>query len=239
MLARRGSSDPMALVFGLGIVAIFVVIAVIQSLIDERRRKGIRDYCFKHGLNYSDVAGAVPSNAYSFSILAEKGHTNKWQTEMSGKRGDYSFSIFEHYYVTGYGKHRHTYTDTICVVTKPRVNMPQFFIRDENMILDSLGKLFGGQDINFEEDPTFSRQFVLQGMIERDIRRFFDRKVRSAFVTKRTRGYKYEGHRNCFAACISGKLNIEERLALLSNVMKIFREIGTTNFDDDENDYLS
>lgn len=237
MLARRGSNDPMSMVFFIVILGVIVLVGIISYFIEERRRKGIIEYCARHNLLYHEYAQSVPTTSYSFSILAEKGHTNKWLTEIAGKRGEYSFSIFEHYYVTGYGKHRHTYTDTICVVAKPGVDMPQFFVRDENMILDSLGKLFGGQDINFEEDPTFSRAFVLQGMSEPLIRKFFDRKVRSAFVTKRTRGYKYEGYRDCFAACISGKLNIEERLALLSNVMKIFREIAVTK--NDEDDYLS
>jgi hypothetical protein len=239
MLARRGSSDPMSLVVALGFVAFLFIIAIIQSIIDEKRRKAIKDYCFKHGLRYSEVAGEIPSVAYHFSLLAEKGHTNKWQTEMAGERGDFSFTIFEHYYVTGYGKNRHTYIDTICVVSKPGVNMPQFFIRDEHMIIDSLGKLFGGQDINFTEDPTFSKEFVLQGMIEHDIRKFFNRKVRAAFVNKRTVGYQYEGCLDCFATRISGTLNIEGRLLMLSNVMKIFREIATTNLDGNENNYLS
>ena len=237
MLARRGSNDPMSFVFVFGIFGVLILVAIVQYMIDEKRRKGIQEYCSRHGLMFHENAESVPTVSYSFSLLAEKGHTNKWITEMAGQRGDFTFSIFEHYYVSGHGKHRHTHTDTICVVTKPGVDMPQFFVRDENMILDSLGKLFGGQDINFNEDPTFSGAFVLQGMSEASIREFFNRKVRATFVNNRTKGYKYEGYQNCFAASVSGKLNIDQRLVLLSNVMKIFREIAVTKNNEDE--YLS
>lgn len=234
MFARRGSEDPMALLIGLGFFAIIMFVAYMQSVMDKKRREAIRSYCRQHGLSYSDTANKIPAIARSFSLLSEKGHTNSWRSEMAGKREDYSFTIFEHYYVTGYGKSRHTYINTICVISKNEVNMPQFFVRDENFILDGLGKLFGGQDINFEEDPVFSKKFVLQGMSEPSIRQFFDRRVRKTFVDKHIKGYQYEGYHNCLVTCVSGSLDINGRMALLSNALAVFVNI----IPREEQDYL-
>ena len=235
MFARRGSSDPMSFFIVLGFFCLIIGISIVQSILDKKRREAIKNYCGRHGLSYKETASNVPSIAWSFSLLSEKGHSNTWQTEMSGNRGDYFFSIFEHHYVTGSGKSRHSHTDTICVLRNSSINMPQFFVRDESLIFDSLGKLFGGQDINFSEDPVFSRKFVLQGMVEPSIREFFDKNVRAVFVNHHITGYRYEGFRDCFAVSMSGSLDIDARLAFLSCSMAIFKNIVPR----EEQEYLS
>ncbi len=225
MGARRGSNDPMSFVFTLGIFAIFIIFAIIENRKEKQRRKEIEDYCRRNHLEYHETAYNIPRIVNSFSLVKDRGHTNEWIVQMSGIRGEYHFYIFEHYSVSGSGKSRSVVTNTICVVTKEGVYLPQFFIRDENLILDSLGKLFGGQDINFAEDSAFSRKFVLQGIDEADIRNFFDSKIRRAFVSHHVSGYKYEGSGNCFMTLLPGKHKVGERLKLLSDSMSIFREL--------------
>ena len=238
MLARRSHSDPYADLLGCGLFVIIFVIAMIvgayETEKEKKRRSEIASYCRRSGIVYSEIANDIPSIAYNFSLMQEKGHTNEWRVEMSGSRGPFDFYLFEHYYVSGSGKSRHSETNTICILTKVGTNMPQFFARDENMILDGLGKLFGGQDINFADDPEFSRKFVLQGMSEHEIRKFFNRRVRSTFVMKHYNGYKYEGYGNCFMIMVPGKLELEQRLTLLANTVSIFQGIIPK-----EDDYLS
>ena len=226
MIARRGSSgSPMELAFFAGFILLFIAIAYISHKIERKRRDKIKDYCQAHGLFYLEHVGNIPSAAYSFSLLAEKGHSNEWLVGMSGDRGEFHFHIFEHHYVTGSGKNRHSHSNTICILTKKDLFMPQFFVRDEYFIMDALGKLFGGQDINFDEDPEFSKKFVLQGVSEPDVREFFDRKVRKAFVVKHVNGYKYEGFRDCFMVSVDGQSNLEERLKILQNSVSLFLSI--------------
>ena len=163
MFAKGLSDDLSAFLICFGFFSLILVVIYIQEVMNKKRREAIRSYCRQHGLSYSDTAKKIPVIARSFSLLSEKGDNNKWQSEMSGKRVDYSFTIFEHYYVTGSGKSRHTQIDTICAITKDEVDMPQFFVREENFIFDGLGKLFGGQDINFEEDPVFQKNLCFKG----------------------------------------------------------------------------
>jgi hypothetical protein len=57
------------------------------------------------------------------------------------------------------------------------IRLPSFTIRPEGM-LDAIGSLLGLQDIDFVDDPSFSRLFVLKGNDEPAIREFFDAKLR-------------------------------------------------------------
>jgi len=91
------------------------------------------------------------------------------------------------------------------------------------------------EDINFEEDPEFSRGFILRGKKEKEVREFFNSRVRSAFVKRALNGYKYEGIENCFVVSVSGKMNIDDRLKLLSNAMNVLREI----VPEEQEEYLS
>ena len=226
MGARHSSSgDAMGFVFMLVFFGFFIVVAIWGYKKEQQRRKEIEDYCHRNRLEYSETANNIPSIAYDFSLLRDRGHTNRWEYEMAGVRGDYNFSIFEHYSVSGHGKHRHVSIDSICVLSKENLRIPQFFVREENRFFDSLGKLFGGQDINFDGDPEFSKKFVLQGMIERDIRDFFDRNIRRAFVLKHVAGYKYEGNCDCFMVSVPGRLALKDRLTMLSVAMGLFKEM--------------
>lgn len=210
------------------ILACSLFLYYIYSLsIGERNRiKSISDYCFKNDLKYSEFVHEIPKLATTFSLLAKKGHTNEWKYGMSGMRANYEFHIFEHRSVFGYGKNRHVETTTNCIVLNKDIDIPSFFIRDENFILDSLGKVFGGQDINFSDDQQFSRMFVLQGASEGEIRKSFIRKVRESFVKNHIKGYSYEGNLNCFMVSVSGKLNLQNRIALLNKAINIFNSFN-------------
>ena len=107
--------------------------------------------------------------------------------------------------------------------------MPQFFARDENSIIDTLGELFGGQDIDFDEDPTFSDKFVLQGKSEPLVREFFNSKIRASFVKNHKDAYQYEGNQDCFMISVPERLTLKERLNLLADTMNIFKDIETSS----------
>ena len=84
----------------------------------------------------------------------------------------------DHTYTTGSGKSKHTHHCFFIAIECNELQFPSFFVRDENAILDYLGKIFGGQDINFSDDYDFSPKFVLQGDSEGEIRKFFNSRKR-------------------------------------------------------------
>ena len=212
------------------IVLLAIIISIYQSKKEKQRVEALKDYCRKSGVVFSEEVTRVPNNAAGFSVLADKGHTNKWNNEMYGNRNGIDFYMFEHYSVSGYGKNRSVSLDTICILVSDEVNLPQFYLRDEYFLYDDLGKLFGGQDINFQEDPVFSKNFVLQGRSELAIRQFFGNTVRQAFVNNHTSGYVYEGGKDCFALVKSGRLDVEGRATILSDALKIFNQLKPVEF---------
>ncbi|MBR4328603.1 MAG: hypothetical protein IKP71_02020, partial [Candidatus Riflebacteria bacterium] len=111
---------------------------------------------------------------------------------------------------------------TLCVLSKPGVVFPDFYVRTENTISDWIGEKLGGQDIDFDEDADFSGKFVLQGSDEKLIRSFFDQRVRKAFVAVHSNDYEFESAGNYLLVSNRGILNYDERLKMLSNALTVF-----------------
>ena len=72
------------------------------------------------------------------------------------------------------GSHSHppTYTQTISRIQSPLLKLPFFNLFPET-IFASVGKLFGGSDVNFPEAPGFSDQYILRGGDEAALRTIF------------------------------------------------------------------
>ena len=215
----------------LGFFAVVVVVAIMVVVIKQKkeneRKQEIDDYCKKNNLVYSESAEHIPSGAKNFKLINIAGRN--YYAEMSGTQGDYHFSIFDYQYDTGTKKSGQEHYFTICVLSGNNIKMPQFFARDENSIVDTLGEMLGGQDIDFDEDPTFSDKFVLQGKSEPQVREFFDSKVRNAFVKNHKEGYQYEGNQDCFMVSAPERLSLKERLVLLTDTTNIFKDIETSS----------
>ena len=228
----RGNDDPTSffLIFGI-IISVFIIIWIF----DYFRKKKIREYCEKNNLRYTENPVAMTGYSEAFDIL-DRGHSSYYTAGMYGKRGDIELNIVDYSYVTGSGKHRHVHNFTFCQLTKETTHFPCFFIRDENFILDSIGSMLGGQDIDFVEDKRFSDSFVLQGISESEIRKFFNRKVRSAFCKYHQKGYCYESKGRALLVYKSGHASLEGRITMLNTALRIFNEISTVKYEDDMED---
>lgn len=84
----------------------------------------------------------------------------------------------DHEYTMGSGQYSSRHRHTVCVVQGPRLALPHFSLRREIVLLDRLAELFGGGDIDFEEDPEFSRTFHLRGSDAAAVRKVFSPAVR-------------------------------------------------------------
>jgi hypothetical protein len=125
-------------------------------------------------------------------------------------RGDEQLALCDYQYTVGSGKHQHTHHHTLCVVRSPRAPLPHFFARRQMAFFDFLGKVFGGQDINFDEDPEFSKAYVLQTAgAEPELRRLFDEPVRSAFTRLAPKGVQVEGRGDTFVFHYGRRLKLE------------------------------
>jgi hypothetical protein len=213
------------------IILLKILISGFKGMRNAQRLRAMSDYCLKNGIYYTENLTRIPVNSKILSVMGKKERIEGWGAEMYGNRNGFDFYIFDHTYISGTGRRKSIITETICLLTNNNLDLPQFYIRDEYFFYDDLGKLFGGQDINFEEDPVFSSKFILQGKAEPSIRRFFNRKVRDVFVNNHIKGYSYEGSRDCFAVMKIQAMDAEERVKLLSDAIKIFKQFEPPKID--------
>ncbi len=204
----------------------FIVIKVIQYLIEENRKKEIANYCKTNKIDYSlllekeDLAKSSSDSMKTF---------DKAIAVMAGNIDGYKYYLFDYVETTksnnrGYA----TFAKSICVIYKENIDFPHFLIRDESILLDHIMSSVD-EDINFSEDPTFSKKFILMGSSENTVRDFFDRKKRDSFVRKHVKGYIYEAYKNSFTVSVNKVLRLKERLTLLNNSINLFKDIVPEN----------
>jgi hypothetical protein len=210
--------------FFIGGAFLLVIFVIIQAILNEKKRKdGIKNYCIREGLKYTESANYIPNCKVKLK-LATSAYKNEYSVIMSGERFGIHFCILDFYYHTGKknGDHSHT----LCVLSKSGINFPNFYLRQELPMIDWLNEKIGGQDIDFKEDKDFSDKYLLQGVKEKDIREFFTQKVRNAFLyAPMNYFYEYEGFEEYFVVSQGQYLNIDERLELLANSIKVFTAI--------------
>ena len=90
-------------------------------------------------------------------------------------------------------KQTEDYSTYYYYISHSDLRIPYFFMRNEHALIDSVGKIFGGQDINFTPNDYFSSSFVLQGEMEEEIRKIFTPEVRDLFTRLAGKRYYYEG----------------------------------------------
>ena len=100
---------------------------------------------------------------------------------IQGQTDDVSIYLFDYYFTTGSGKRRRNHRQTVACLSAPNLALPQFAMRPQGAILDAIGRSLGGQDIDFDSHPDFSRMFVLQGTDEMTIRDHFQPAVLEFF----------------------------------------------------------
>lgn len=115
--------------------------------------------------------------------LFQKGSSRKVKNTIRGDNGGIEVILSDYQYTVRSSGSRNnsstTYRQTICILRDEEIRVPHFFLRRQSMIYDFLGSLFGGQDIDFDDDPEFSKRFVLQGEDEGAIRVAFTPAVRA------------------------------------------------------------
>jgi hypothetical protein len=112
---------------------------------------------------------------------------------------------------------------TVCVVSAPEMELPDCLLRPQVPVIDSLGRRFGGQDIDFIEDQEFSKAFVLQGSSEASIRRLFNADLRSWFTDHQDKRLHFEGGRHVFLLYTHKMISPANIRTLITDALGIHR----------------
>lgn len=164
----------------IGAIAFVCALGAITMHLEKKRTNALSAFANSMGFTFSNQASpALLGPARSFHLF-DQGHSHKIKNLIQGVANDIDVRIFDYRYTTGHGKNSHTYNQTVILFTSDRLQLPDFAMRPENMF-HKIGSAFGRQDIDFDRNPTFSKNYLLRGSSEKNVRDTFTRDVLSYF----------------------------------------------------------
>ncbi len=144
-----------------GVVAFIGGIVYVAWLMEKKRTEAMTAWAQAHAYNFEGERPSLVDELAAFKLF-NQGRRRTVKNLMRGSKDSGAVRLCDYQYTTGSGKHQQVHQQTIVVLQTPGRQAPHFFCRRQRALFDSLGKLFGGQDINFDDDPAFSKAYVLQ-----------------------------------------------------------------------------
>ena len=152
----------------LPIVGIFILVAIIIWLvimIEKKRTSAWEAISHRLGAKFTpkDKEGHTRFPFRLFNSGSNRKMKNHLEWESEGvivHLADYQFTT---YHSTGRGRSSKVHKQTICILEKEGLDLPVTFLRRQVALFDWVGEKFGAQDIDFAEDPEFSKTFVIKG----------------------------------------------------------------------------
>lgn len=214
--------NPEILIFAFfGFIIFLFIFAIIFALKKEKQRtENWKQTAKDIGFEFAEKDNSCVYR-YSFFKTFSTGRRRKARNVMTGKNGDIAISVMDYQYTTGSGKNSRTYHYTVCIFEKEGLGLPNCYLRMQIAFFDFLGKVFGGQDIDFVEDPDFSKSFVLQGDDEKAVREVFNDNVRRGFLDYKGKNFIFEGHNDVFLINKGKRIKPEELMVILEDAYKI------------------
>ncbi len=162
----------------LAAVAAALVVAVVYGAARfwPRRRSRWENAAGRLGLALSE--GPPLHERFAALDYFRQGRARRTRALLEGDGWRGRAFVGDHVYATGSGRNSSQHRHTVCVVQDLRLALPHFSLRRERVLLDRIAELFGGVDIDFEEDREFSRTFRLRGHDEAAVRKLFSPAVR-------------------------------------------------------------
>jgi hypothetical protein len=171
---------------GLVFVVILVALAVLAQENRQERIDGLRQLATRLGWSFQDAPPlTIIPHVERFELFAQ-GRSQKIRNYLAGESGGDRFAVFDYSYVTGGGNAQKTHSQTVLHVHSPRLDLPLFSLRPEN-VLHRIGGLVGQQDIDIEGHPAFSGEYLLRGQDESSILAVFEPDVVAFYEANRGR----------------------------------------------------
>jgi len=183
--------------WGILIIFILIVAAIIAvvSIYERKRTEKLLALSERLSMSFNpkDEGKALRNYLRGFR-LTSLGSGRKAYNVFSGQAADWQVKVFDYRYTLGSGKSSSTYNQTVLLFESDQLNLPNFKMRPEH-IFHRIGNTFGMQDIDFEDYPVFSDQYLLQGKDENAIRNFFDHDVLTLFTDRKGLCVEGDGHK--------------------------------------------
>ncbi len=156
--------------------------------------------------------------------LFSQGHSKSIKNMLISVDGENELDIriFDFRFVIGGGKSTSVYKQTVFYLHSPELALPQFLLKPEHFF-HKVGFFLGmKKDINFEFYPEFSKQYLLKGEQENDVRNTFNEDVLHFFTVEKN--WSLEGRNNSIIFYKKGKRHKPEIIKEFHNKgLLIFR----------------
>jgi len=185
-------NQPITLVVLVVVIAVVVIGAVAAAARARRQRdQAWADTALQ--LGFSSRPAPELLDRYGSLPFFQKGHSRKVEALFHGTPWGPEVWLGDYRWITGSGKSQHIHRVTFCLVGDPRLALPRFELAPEHPFVDKVATLFGLGDVDFDEDPEFSRAFRLTGADPAALRETFTATVRTQLLHRPERLAHLEG----------------------------------------------
>lgn len=169
------------------LVAVFLL-AVVAAIVadyrmEKKRTEEFRAIAGRLGLQFVGESAPDQMAQWNGLHLFDQGRSRSIRNLLQGEVEGSRVAVFDYRFTVGSGKNSHTYRQTVCAFEDARLQLPGFELRPESF-WHRIGGLFGYQDVDFEEQPEFSKRYLLRGSDEGGIRALFRRDILEHYETR-------------------------------------------------------
>jgi len=207
-----------------GVIALIGGIVYLAWLMEKKRTEAMTAYAQAHGYVFEGNSPELIAQLAGFKLF-NQGRARTAKNLMRGAKDPGAIRICDYQFTTGSGKHQQVHQQTIVVLATPGRVAPHFFLRRQRALFDALGKVFGGQDINFDDDPTFSKAYVLQtNGDEQQLRGFMSAGLRDTLSKMADKNLMMEVDGDTLVLHQGKRLKPEQIEALVADAINIRRQ---------------
>lgn len=174
----------MEILAGVVFVVILYALSVLAHQNKQERIDALRQLATRMGWSFQDAPPLTIIPYADRFELFKHGRDGKVRNYLAGESGGDRFAVFDYSYLTGAQNAQKTYSQTVLHVHSPRLDLPLFSLRPENL-LHRIGGLMKHQDIDIEGHPAFSGEYLLRGHDESSIRAVFEPDVVAFYEANR------------------------------------------------------
>ena len=179
---------PALLIIASSVIGVLAILIIRRRA--QQRRDDLQSEFFGHGFTpLPDEHGLLESELGQLRLFS-RGHSKRVTSPARRQHSDDELYFFEYRYTTGGGKNSSTYRQSVLAIRLAEGSLPAFEMRPEH-VFHKIGSTFGQQDIDFDDSPVFSSNYLLKGEDEDSVRRVFSPSVRS--LIERDRKWSIEG----------------------------------------------
>ncbi len=172
-------NDPTGIAIALGLTAVAFGVGYV---VDKKRTEAITAWAKARSLTFEATQPSLVDELSGFKLFTH-GSAKQARNCSTGRKDGLALRVVDYQYKTGSGRNTRTHRQTVCILDGDDRSDVHFFCRRQSTLFDAIGRFFGGQDVNFDDDPAFSKAFVLQtNDDEARLRSFFRPRLRALLV---------------------------------------------------------